>query len=88
MARHLSVSVFCNFYRLEVPGQALGGILLSFGIEKYSELLCTSLFLAKQEDDELVLQIVYVFHQLVQHNATRTAVMKQSRIHNIKIIDA
>ena len=38
---------------------------------------------AKQEDDELVLQIVYVFHQLVQHNATRTQVIKDSRIHNI-----
>ena len=37
---------------------------------------------AKQEDDELVLQIVYVFHQLVQHNATRTQVIKDSRIHN------
>ena len=36
--------------------------------------------LAKQEDDELVLQIVYVFHQLVQHNDTRTTVVKQSRI--------
>ena len=27
-----------------------------------------------------MLQIVYVFHQLVQHSATRTTVMKQSRI--------
>ena len=39
--------------------------------------------LAKQEDDELVLQIVYVFHQLVQHNATRTQVIKESRIHTL-----
>ena len=36
--------------------------------------------LAKQEDDELVLQIVYVFHQLVQHDATRIPVVKESRI--------
>ena len=38
---------------------------------------------AKQEDDELVLQIVYVFHQLVQHNAPRTQIIKESRIHNL-----
>ena len=31
-ARHLGGSAFCNFYRLGVPEQALGGIPLSFGI--------------------------------------------------------
>ena len=54
--------------------------------DKHPDLSCliTTLYykiiLAKQEDDELVLQIVYVFHQLVQHNDARTTVMKQSRI--------
>ena len=31
-ARHLGGSAFCNFYRLGVPEQALGGIPLGFGI--------------------------------------------------------
>ncbi len=35
---------------------------------------------AKQEDDELVLQIVYVFHQLVLHQSTREKIIKDSRI--------
>ena len=42
-ARHLSGFAFCNFYRLEVSEQALGGIPLGFGIvveDKPSELSC------------------------------------------------
>ena len=40
-ARHLGGFAFCNFYRLGVPEQALGGIPLGFGIiveDKPSEL--------------------------------------------------
>ena len=40
---HLGGSAFCNFYRLGVPEQALGGIPLGFGIvieDKLSELSC------------------------------------------------
>ena len=43
-ARHLGGSAFCNFYRLEVSEQALGGIPLGFGIvveDKPSELSCS-----------------------------------------------
>lgn len=39
-----------------------------------------SYFSAKQEDDEIVLQIVYLFHHLVLHESTRQQVTKQSRI--------
>lgn len=35
---------------------------------------------AKQEDDEVVLQIVYVFYQMVFHKATREVIIKQTRI--------
>ena len=33
-ARHLGGSAFCNFYRLGVAEQALGGIPLGFGIDQ------------------------------------------------------
>ena len=41
--RYLGGSAFCNFYRLEVSEQALGGIPLGVGIvveDKPSELSC------------------------------------------------
>ena len=34
---------------------------------------------AKQEDDEMVLQIVYVFHQLTAHPATRQLIIRDTR---------
>ena len=34
---------------------------------------------AKQEDDEIVLQIVYVFYQMVFHQATRTVIVKETQ---------
>lgn len=37
-------------------------------------------FTAKQEDDEVVLQIVYVFYQMIFHKATREVIIKQTRI--------
>lgn len=40
----------------------------------------SSLFSAKQEDDELVLQIAYVFYQMVFHQATRNVIVKETRI--------
>ena len=45
-ARHFGGSAFCNFYRLGVPEQALGGISLGFGIvveDKLFELSCITL---------------------------------------------
>jgi len=39
-----------------------------------------SIFSAKQEDDEVVLQIVYVFYQMIFHKATREVIIKQTRI--------
>lgn len=35
---------------------------------------------AKQEDDEVVLQIVYVFYQMIFHKATRDVIIKETRI--------
>lgn len=40
----------------------------------------TFIFTAKQEDDEVVLQIVYVFYQMIFHKATREVIIKQTRI--------
>ncbi len=46
------------------------------------------LYSAKQEDDEMVCQIVYVFYQLIFHEATREVIIKETRIlfvlHNCK----
>jgi hypothetical protein len=48
---------------------------------KELNLMCSlQMFSAKQEDDEMVLQIVYLFYNLVLHEATRKKVTKQSRI--------
>lgn len=38
------------------------------------------LFTAQQEDDEFVCQIVYVFYQMVFHQATRDVIIKDTRI--------
>lgn len=37
------------------------------------------LITAKQEDDEIVCQIVYVFYQLIFHESTRTIIIKDTR---------
>jgi hypothetical protein len=34
----------------------------------------------KQEDDEMVLQIVYVFHQMIFHEATRDVIIKKTQV--------
>ena len=34
---------------------------------------------AKQEDDEMVLQIVYVFYQMIFHEATRKVIIKDTQ---------
>jgi len=36
-------------------------------------------FAAKQEDDEMVLQIVYVFYQMIFHQSTREVIIKQTQ---------
>lgn len=38
------------------------------------------MFSAQQEDDEFVCQIVYVFYQMVFHQATRDVIVKETRI--------
>ena len=37
-------------------------------------------FSDKQEDDEVVLQIVYFFSKMISHDATRSIIIKQTRI--------
>ena len=37
-------------------------------------------FSAKQEDDEVVCQIIYVFYQMIFHEATREIIIKDTRI--------
>jgi hypothetical protein len=47
------------------------------------------MFSAKQEDDEMVCQIVYVFYQMIFHESTREVIIKDTRIlsyNNLKII--
>ena len=34
---------------------------------------------AKQEDDEMVLQIVYVFYQMIFHQSTREVIIKKTQ---------
>lgn len=43
-----------------------------------SQKLC--FLLAQQEDDEFVCQIIYVFYQMVFHQATRDVIIKETRI--------
>ncbi len=50
------------------------------------KLIIISFFLpssAQQEDDEFVCQIVYVFYQMVFHQATRDVIIKETRILNL-----
>ena len=42
-------------------------------------ILLYSCFLAKQEDDEIVLQIVYVFYQMIFHKSTRDIIIRKTR---------
>ena len=35
--------------------------------------------IAKQEDDEIVLQIIYVFYQMIFHQSTREIIIKNTR---------
>lgn len=47
---------------------------------------CWYLFLlAKQEDDEMVCQIVYVFYQMIFHESTREVIIKDTRILSIYV---
>ncbi|XP_008580297.1 PREDICTED: kinesin-associated protein 3, partial [Galeopterus variegatus] len=42
---------------------------------------------AQQEDDEFVCQIIYVFYQMVFHQATRDVIIKETRILSVFITD-
>lgn len=48
----------------------------------FTGILISELYLdaAQQEDDEFVCQIVYVFYQMVFHQATRDVIIKETRI--------
>ena len=48
------------------------------------EVFCC--LLAQQEDDEFVCQIIYVFYQMVFHQATRDVIIKETRILSVFII--
>jgi len=45
-----------------------------------SEILGFFFLAAQQEDDEFVCQIIYVFYQMVFHQATRDVIIKETRI--------
>lgn len=36
------------------------------------------IFTAKQEDDEMVLQIIYVFYQISKHDSTRDYLIRET----------
>ena len=52
-------------------------VVLRYG---FSIVMVLCLFVAKQEDDEIVLQVMYVFYQLLFHDTTRDITIQQSRI--------
>ena len=41
----------------------------------------TFLCSAKQDDDELVLQIAYVFYQMIWHEETRNVIVSKTQVH-------
>ena len=53
--------------------------LLIIQIKKEFKNLKLNLIKAKQEDDEIVLQIVYVFYQMIFHQSTREIIIKKTR---------
>ncbi|XP_078038704.1 kinesin associated protein 3 isoform X5 [Augochlora pura] len=77
-----------------VPGKALDDLVLEIviflGTAAYDEdcarLLCKAdillslieLLKAKQEDDEMVLQIIYVFYQISKHDSTRDYLIRET----------
>ena len=69
---------------IELLIEMLNGRLLSFysasiiNISYLSKLIFYCLK-AKQEDDEIVLQIVYVFYQMIFHKSTREIIIKKTR---------
>lgn len=49
--------------------------------------ICMMCFTAKQEDDEMVCQIVYVFYQMIFHESTREVIIKDTRILSIIFVN-
>ena len=77
----LATDVNCAVKFVEAGvSEALIGILRGEGRGRRDLRLTSALFLAKQEDDEVVLQIVFLFHQLVVHESSRHSVTKESSI--------
>ena len=46
----------------------------------YTSCNVLHIFSAKQEDDEMVCQIVYVFYQMIFHESTRDIIVKDTHI--------
>lgn len=44
------------------------------------------MFTAKQEDDEMVLQIIYVFYQISKHDSTRDYLIRETGNGNNRIL--
>jgi len=63
-------------------------LLLNFlkvciNVDTYSKIrdtqfLLYDIILAKQEDDEMVLQIIYVFYQIAKHDSTRDYLIRET----------
>lgn len=52
-------------------------------------IFCTACFIsiaAKQEDDEMVLQIIYVFYMISRHTTTRDYLIKETGILYLLVI--
>ena len=52
---------------------------VGLGAHANSQHFCYIFQLAKQEDDETVLQIVYVFYQMIFHESTRDVIIKKTQ---------
>ena len=73
------LAFFSESFMFQVPLTSVSPSLTHYTLPTHHTFTHT-LHPAKQEDDELVLQIVYVFHQLVLHDSTRQSLTKESRI--------
>lgn len=62
------------------------GVSQMLSVQCVSRQFCHASFSflsAQQEDDEFVCQIIYVFYQMVFHQATRDVIIKETRILSI-----
>lgn len=45
---------------------------------KENTIILSRIITAKQEDDEMVLQIIYVFYQIAKHDSTRDYLIRET----------